>query len=196
VLIDGVNNPAAVSAGKYTFSNVTESHTIVANFKYRTYEITVTQGANGMITPGTTDVAHGTNATYIFEPNPGYMIKTVLIDGKNNVQAVAQKEYTFTNVTAKHSVTATYAPAAIAPVTVENELLLYPNPTTGQLTIDNGEIGMEEIQIFDMLGRKVMEYRVENEVFYKLDMALLPNGTYFVRIKTESDVITRKVVKD
>jgi hypothetical protein len=196
VLIDGVNNPTAVSTGKYTFSNVTASHTIVANFKYRTYEITVTQGANGTITPGTLEIQHGDNMIYYFEPITGYMLKNVLIDGKNNAQAVAQGQYEFINVTAKHTVSATYVPITSAPATEESELSLYPNPTTGLLTINNGEIGMDEIHVFDMLGRKVMEYKVENEVTYKLDLSFLPGGIYFVRIKTETEMVMKKVVKN
>jgi len=46
-----------------------------------------------------------------------------------------------------------------------------------------------------MLGRKVIERKIENEVTYKLDMTTLPSGVYFVRVKTETDVVTQKVVK-
>jgi hypothetical protein len=31
--------------------------------------------------------------------------------------------------------------------------LLYPNPTTGQLTIENGELTIEDIEIFDVFGQ-------------------------------------------
>ncbi|MCL2510706.1 MAG: T9SS type A sorting domain-containing protein [Bacteroidales bacterium] len=199
VLINGVNNPAAVTSGKYTFSNVTSSQTIVVNFKYRTYDIVATQTANGQVSPpGTTPVVHGSEMTYNIYPNTGYMIKTVLINGKNNVAAVANGYHTFTNVTAKQTISATFAPLTSTLADGEstaNELLLYPNPTTGKLTINNGEEAMEEIQVFDLLGKKVMEYKVEDEVSYKIDMTILPAGIYFVRIKTETNVEIRKVVK-
>ena len=37
---------------------------------------------------------------------------------------------------------------------VKPEVLVYPNPTTGQLTIDNGELTINNIEIFDIYGRK------------------------------------------
>ncbi|MCL2510581.1 MAG: T9SS type A sorting domain-containing protein [Bacteroidales bacterium] len=200
VLINGVNNPAAVSSGRYTFSNVTSNQTIEARFKYRTYPITATQAANGLITPeGTTDVNHGDDITYYIIPNAGYMIKTVMINGKNNAVAVKDGFYTFTKVTAKQTITATFAPLTGTLADGEsaaNELSLYPNPTTGELKIENGELKIENIEIYDILGKKVMEYKVENEVSYKIDMTVLPAGIYFVRIQTETGVEMRKVIKN
>jgi len=50
--------------------------------------ITVTQGANGTITPGgtpsgTVTVANGTNQTFTIQPNSGYTIRDVVVDGSN-----------------------------------------------------------------------------------------------------------------
>ena len=198
VLINGVNNPTAVSSGKYTFSNVTENQTIVANFKYRTYPITATQGTNGLVTPeGTTDVNHGDNITYYIAPNTGFAIKTVLINGKNNPAAVTNGYYTFTNVTAKQTISATFTPLANAPAdneTIANELLLYPNPTSGELKIENGKLKIENVEIYDVLGRKQeIIFNFQLSTFNLID---LPTGIYFVRIKTETGVEMRKVIKN
>ena len=199
VLINGENNEQAVTSGKYTFSNVSDNYTIVANFKYRTHDITATQGANGTVSPdGVTAVIHGNSITYFFTPDQGYFIKTVLVDGKNNTTAVSAGFYTFVNVTAKHTITATFAP--LGSIHAEGEgtaiqLSLYPNPTTGIVQVNNGEETMENIQVFDMLGKMVTEYKVENEVAYQMDFTGLPGGVYFVKVKTATDVVIRKVVK-
>jgi len=37
VRVDGVSNPGAVASGSYTFSNVTDNHSISATFKQKTY---------------------------------------------------------------------------------------------------------------------------------------------------------------
>ena len=42
VLVDGVNNPAAVTSGTYTFTNVTANHTIGASFETNTPTVAVT----------------------------------------------------------------------------------------------------------------------------------------------------------
>ena len=34
------------------------------------------------------------------------------------------------------------------------KVTVYPNPTTGQLTIENGELRMENVEIYDIMGRK------------------------------------------
>jgi hypothetical protein len=196
VLIDGVDNPAAASSGKYTFSNVNDNHSIVATFKYRTYTITATQTANGMVTPaGVMEVIYGNSMTYNIVPDAGYVIKTVQIDGKNNITAVNTGIYTFTNVTAKHTISATFVPTTGAPATGgTNELSLYPNPTDGQLTIDNGELTIENVEIFDVLGR-LCHVETRHATSLQLDISHLPSGIYFVKIKTETGIITKKIVK-
>ena len=109
VLVDGVSNPAAVTAGSYTFSNVTANHTIAATFAILTYTITPTAGAGGTITPGTPQtVNYDGSATFTIAPNTGYVIDDVLVDGVSNPAAVTAGSYTFTNVTANHTIAATF----------------------------------------------------------------------------------------
>ncbi|MCL2168049.1 MAG: C10 family peptidase [Lentimicrobiaceae bacterium] len=110
VLVDNVNNPGAVASGNYTFTNVTANHTISVTFAINTYTITASSGGNGTISPnGTITVNSGANQTFTFTPNTGYHIDQVLIDNVNNPGAVASGSYTFTNVTANHSISVTFA---------------------------------------------------------------------------------------
>ena len=68
--------------------------------------ITVTQSANGTITPGTSNVNIGNDITFTITPDTGFHVTDVLVDG-SSVGAVTS--YKFTNVTAAHTLTATYA---------------------------------------------------------------------------------------
>ncbi|MBK7368474.1 MAG: hypothetical protein IPJ04_11330 [Candidatus Eisenbacteria bacterium] len=62
VLVDGGTVGPATS---YTFTNVVENHTIVANFAIDTYTITASAGANGSITPsGAVTVNHGADQSF------------------------------------------------------------------------------------------------------------------------------------
>ncbi len=71
-----------------------------------TYTLTASSGANGSVTPtGTTTVNYGANQTYTITPNTGYSIASVLVDG-SSVGAVGT--YTFSNVTANHTISATF----------------------------------------------------------------------------------------
>jgi len=198
VLIDGINDDKAVSSGKYTFSNVTDNHTIVAHFKLRTYDITATQGANGTVTPeGITAVNYGASITYTITPNAGYMIKTVTVDGKSNAAAVASGTYTFTNVTAKHTIAATFA--LLNTIQAEGdalgEIVIYPNPTSGELKIENGELKIENIEIYNITGQKIT-FNFQLSTFNSIDISDLPTGIYFLRIQTENGTVVRKVIKN
>ncbi len=72
-----------------------------------TYDITATSGAHGTVTPtGVTAVASGTNKTYTITPDSGFKIATLVVD---NVSLATAGTYTFTNVTAPHTISATFA---------------------------------------------------------------------------------------
>ena len=80
VLVDGT--AATLTAGTYTFSNVTANHTIAVTFAIDTFTITATAGSNGSITPsGTTTVNYGSSQTYTITPATGYHVFDVTVDG-------------------------------------------------------------------------------------------------------------------
>ena len=111
VLVDGVNDPGAVTSGSYTFSNVTANHTISASFVViPTYTITASAGANGSIDPsGAVSVLEGNNQTFTITPDAGYNIDTVLVDGVDDTGSVSNGTYTFTSVSASHTIAVTFA---------------------------------------------------------------------------------------
>lgn len=110
VLVDGVSNPGAVSAGTYTFNNVIANHSISVTFAINQYTITSSAAANGTINPiGATSVNCGSNNTYAITPNACYHIVDVLIDNVSNAGAVSTGTYTFNNVTGNHTISAVFA---------------------------------------------------------------------------------------
>ncbi|MCX6209057.1 MAG: dockerin type I domain-containing protein [Bacteroidetes bacterium] len=105
VLVDGTSVGAVAS---YTFNTVTVNHTISASFAVNTttYTITATAGANGSITPsGAVVVTSGTNQTFNIIANSGYAVQDVLVDG---VSVGAVSSYTFNNVIAAHTISASF----------------------------------------------------------------------------------------
>ena len=80
-----------------------EANTVKAKI---THTITATAGNNGTITPsGEVSVTDGANQSFTITPDSGYQIADVKVDGKS-VGAVAS--YTFENVTANHTIEATF----------------------------------------------------------------------------------------
>ncbi|MBL0355448.1 MAG: hypothetical protein IPP72_00500 [Chitinophagaceae bacterium] len=74
------------------------------------FAIISSAGANGTISPnGGIIYPTGTNQTFTITPNTGYHIANVLVDGISNAGAVSSGTYTFTNVNASHTISATFA---------------------------------------------------------------------------------------
>ncbi|HXW68039.1 MAG TPA: S-layer homology domain-containing protein, partial [Dissulfurispiraceae bacterium] len=75
-----------------------------------TYTITATAGTGGSIAPlGATTVSSGGSQSYAIAPASGYSIATVTVDG---APVGAVSSYTFSNVTANHTISATFVPPA------------------------------------------------------------------------------------
>ena len=82
------------------------------------YFITATAGANGSISPsGSVGVVAGDDRTFNINPNSGYQVADVLVDG---VSMGAITTYTFYSVAADHTIEATFVEA----------------PPTGEVTLD------------------------------------------------------------
>jgi hypothetical protein len=104
VLVDGVSVGAVAS---YTFNNVTAGRSISASFAIDTYTITASAGSNGSISPsGSVTVDHGASQSFNITPAPQYHVSDVLVDG---VSVGAVVSYTFNNVTAGRSISASFA---------------------------------------------------------------------------------------
>ena len=96
------------------FSNITKDHTISVSFAIQTFSITVTQTANGTTSPESIDsVTYGSTKTFTFTPNTGYHIASISIDGTtltdSQIQDAISNGYTFQNISANHTITATFA---------------------------------------------------------------------------------------
>ncbi len=104
VLVDGVSVGAVTS---YDFNNVLFDHTIDASFAINVYTITATAGVNGTISPsGAVSVNHGSDQGFTITPDAGYHVADVLVDG---VSIGAVTSHTITNVTADHTIDASFA---------------------------------------------------------------------------------------
>ena len=68
---------------------------------------------------------------------------------------------------------------------------VYPNPTTGNLKIESGELEVHQISIFNIAGSNLF-----NTQQIAFDISYLPAGIYFVQIKTEKGIVVRKIIKE
>ena len=73
---------------------------------------------------------------------------------------------------------------------------VYPNPAKERITLDlpfdgNGNV---DVQIFNVLGVNVLSQQAKGEQI-NIDVQALPAGVYVLKIQTDKEIITKKVVK-
>jgi len=81
----------------------------------------------------------------------------------------------------------------------ENNIRVYPNPTTGELRITNYELRITRVEIFDVYGRKQKSRRAEEQKAEEdivIDISYLSSGIYFVKIQTEKGTKIQKIIKN
>jgi len=77
-----------------------------------------------------------------------------------------------------------------------DDISIYPNPAHDRLTIESLHGYIEKIELFDMLGRKVLEKDYgKNNHHMSLGMDRLARGTYQCHVITENRKITRVIMK-
>ena len=70
------------------------------------------------------------------------------------------------------------------------QLVVYPNPTEGVVTIETPVVGEIAVEVFDVTGRVVLSSGQR-----KVDFSMLPSGTYTMRITMPNATAIRKVVR-
>lgn len=76
-------------------------------------------------------------------------------------------------------------------ITAEN-MLVYPNPTTGLVTIQNSE--GYNVQVIDINGRIIRSFTDVNESNLKIDLTDQSNGVYIIRLFNDAEVKTAKII--
>jgi hypothetical protein len=111
----------------------------------------------------------------------------------------------------------------IEDVGIENEkinkdIIIYPNPTTGEIIIENGELNtihvkIEHIYVYDMSGRLLDCFatarndahsviaRTKSKAIQNngdaiiVNISHLPKGIYYLQFQTNKNTVTKKIVK-
>jgi hypothetical protein len=79
-----------------------------------------------------------------------------------------------------------------------NSLLIYPNPTSGQLIVISGESSgkLDDLTVMDITGKTIFSNVISSGQQYNLDLSSYPGGYYFVRVSSDTGTLTRKVILD
>lgn len=78
----------------------------------------------------------------------------------------------------------------------QNSISVYPNPTSGFVTIQNkNNSNLKNVEIYNVAGQLVQRFNVSNAKNASLDMSQLTNGTYVLKVVTETESNSVKVIK-
>jgi uncharacterized repeat protein (TIGR03803 family) len=70
-------------------------------------------------------------------------------------------------------------------------ILLYPNPSKGNITIEG--LNMKRIEVYDCNAQKIKDISIENDIF-NIDLSKNSKGIYFVKVTTEQAVLVEKII--
>ena len=77
---------------------------------------------------------------------------------------------------------------------IDKGIYVYPNPATDQITIQSKDCNLEEIKIYDVVGKEV-KAQTANSIESILNLGDLRNGLYIICVKTEKGIFTTKILK-
>ena len=188
VFIDG--EPMGLAqATEYTFPVVDKDYIIHVTFKeIQGFTITASAGENGAISPnGETTYSDGASATYTFTPNANYEVEEVIIDGTSVGMAQAT-EYTFTEIDKDHTIHVTFK--LIQEIKDVNGVTISvaPNPVNDELFVTGT---YDKLELYSMTGQILLSSYNQPIV----DVNHLTKGIYFVKIQSNGQTCTFKVIK-
>ncbi len=150
-----------------------------ARFEEVSYTITLTAGEGGSVSPsGEQTVRHGADLSVTITPDEGYVIEYVLVDGAS-VGAVAT--YAFEEVTADHSLEASFRPDVANETEAMAGVHVYPNPYAEDLHVESA-LPMNRIVILNLQGQEEAAYDLDGRYEATLRPALA-DGFYLMLVE-------------
>jgi hypothetical protein len=80
--------------------------------------------------------------------------------------------------------------------TVFPNFFFYPNPVGDELKIENGGLRIDNVEIYDMLGRLVLSQKLANaERYFSINTSALSPGVYILNICGENQKLSSRIIK-
>jgi len=76
----------------------------------------------------------------------------------------------------------------------ESAIQIYPNPTSGLLTLELAASDLYQIEIISLSGQSVFSSQMEGPTS-QIDLSPFRKGVYFITIRSEDYILTRKIIK-
>lgn len=78
---------------------------------------------------------------------------------------------------------------------IDKQMVVYPNPSEGMVTVELTNLaGSSDITVSNTLGVKVYRSTVTDNQVPEIDLTDQPKGIYFITLKNEKTIITKKII--
>ncbi|MFO8021592.1 MAG: agmatine deiminase family protein, partial [Perlabentimonas sp.] len=182
-----ISKPLVAPKGLYTFT--------ISESSQETSTLTISIDGNGTTTPsaGNHIYENGTNVTLNANPDDGWEFDKWEVNSTEYNTSEIQ-------VTIEEDLTATafFTETVSSTFTTEySSLKIYPNPSSGSIKIAATQnIDKGKLAIYNISGARVMSEDLHSSNDdYELNVSMLPNGIYTVKVMSEQGVWTGKFVK-
>ena len=78
--------------------------------------------------------------------------------------------------------------------TLDNSVVVYPNPTRGTVQVENTQSDIQQVMMYDAYGKMLSTVEVSGSSA-TIDLSGYADGLYFMRVTTDKGVVTKRVVK-
>ncbi|WP_299248813.1 T9SS type A sorting domain-containing protein [uncultured Aquimarina sp.] len=78
---------------------------------------------------------------------------------------------------------------------LENDILLFPNPTESDVTIKSEVSKIELVEVYDLKGRLLKRIPLSSGEVYQIHLEDLANSMYFIKVSTKNKSFFRRVEK-
>jgi alpha/beta superfamily hydrolase len=79
----------------------------------------------------------------------------------------------------------------------DSDINLYPNPANSEFRIQNSEFKIQEVELFDVLGKSILKRSgLEGKSEISIDVAALSSGIYMVKLISSDRVSFAKLVRE
>ncbi|BDS13173.1 T9SS type A sorting domain-containing protein [Aureispira anguillae] len=186
----------------YTSSNNTATHTIVGGAvtgcdSIVTLNLTIHTVDTSLTTTDPSIIANAVGATYQWlDCDSSYSA----ISGATMATFTALKNGNYAVEISQNGCVDTSACISILSVGIEkinplfDEVLIYPNPTNGFVTIDLGSLTDVTLSVFGVSGQLIYQKERIHEAIYKMRLDE-PAGVYFIELSTQGKRMQYKLIK-
>ena len=189
VFVNWTENGNVVSTNaNYSFV-VNVSHNLVANFEAQTFDIKVNiDPADGGEVTGEGTYSYGDQVILTVTPYENY----VFVSWTENGEVVCEEPtYTFTATATRMLTVHLVNTEGVSEQS--GKPMMYPNPVSDKLIVEATET-IDHLEIYNLLGALVYS-GTDCTTRVEISVSDLPNGMYFVRLKTNNNTETLKFVK-